>query len=72
MSDVIITKLNNGPFLVKGGAQLQDAEGNVYQVKDKIFLCRCGHSSNQPFCSGAHKGAEFVECSTAIKAEISE
>ncbi|HEY0827811.1 MAG TPA: CDGSH iron-sulfur domain-containing protein [Bacilli bacterium] len=72
MSDVSITKLNNGPFLVKGGAQLQDAEGNVFQVKEQYYLCRCGHSSNQPFCSGAHKAAEYVECSTAIKEKITE
>ncbi len=69
MSDVVITKLNNGPYLVKGGAQLQDAEGNAFQVKDQFYLCRCGNSTNQPFCTGAHKTAGYVECSTAIKAE---
>jgi CDGSH-type Zn-finger protein len=23
------------------------------------FWCRCGRSSTQPFCSGAHQGSEF-------------
>jgi len=26
---------------------------------EAIALCRCGHSSNKPFCDGTHKTAEF-------------
>ncbi|MDF1657508.1 MAG: CDGSH iron-sulfur domain-containing protein [Verrucomicrobiales bacterium] len=28
-------------------------EGKTY------FFCTCGHSANQPFCDGAHKGTGF-------------
>lgn len=24
------------------------------------FWCSCGHSDNQPFCDGSHKGTEFT------------
>ncbi len=24
------------------------------------YWCACGQSTNQPFCSGAHKGTEFT------------
>lgn len=24
------------------------------------YWCSCGHSTNQPFCNGAHKGTDFV------------
>jgi CDGSH-type Zn-finger protein len=52
--------LDNGPLVVTGDIQLSDAAGNDYTKKEKIFLCRCGQSSNKPFCDGAHKKAGFV------------
>ncbi len=32
------------------------------------FWCSCGHSSNQPYCDGSHKGSEF----TPMKFEVEE
>lgn len=32
--------------------------------------CACGHSTNQPFCDGSHKGTEFTP--TVFKAEESK
>ena len=26
----------------------------------EYYFCRCGHSSNQPFCDGQHKGTAFT------------
>ena len=26
----------------------------------KYFFCTCGHSANQPFCDGSHKGTGFT------------
>ena len=63
MSDdnaITITPLDNGPLRVKGGAIITDQSGNRYEVKDQVFLCRCGQSSNKPFCDGTHKTAEFL------------
>ena len=31
-----------------------------------IALCRCGQSSNKPFCDGTQKAAEFGEPSAEI------
>jgi len=53
-----VTPLPNGPYKVEG-AQLTDAEGEPVESKDTVFLCRCGHSANKPFCDGHHSKVDF-------------
>jgi CDGSH-type Zn-finger protein len=60
MDDVTITPIDNGPYLVGGGATLRDAEDNAYEVGDTIALCRCGHSNTKPFCDGTHEKTNFA------------
>jgi len=31
------------------------------------FWCACGHSKNQPFCDGSHKGTEFAPAQFKIE-----
>lgn len=62
MSDVKIKVLDNGPLLVEGPITVQDAEGGSFSIdsgKPSIALCRCGQSSNKPFCDGSHRGCGF-------------
>jgi CDGSH-type Zn-finger protein len=47
--------LDDGPIVAKGMALL-DGEGNKMEAKEEVYLCRCGLSSNKPYCNGAHKG----------------
>jgi CDGSH-type Zn-finger protein len=56
MSDVKIQVRDNGPLLVNGAIELSDGAGNTIETKEATYLCRCGLSSNKPFCDGAHKG----------------
>ncbi len=49
----------NGPLLVSGGIRVLDADGNVLFEGDRAALCRCGGSSNKPFCDGTHRTNDF-------------
>ena len=59
MPDVTITPSDNGPYIVKGGAKVVDAEGKEIDTKDTVALCRCGQSANKPFCDGTHNKISF-------------
>ncbi|MCF6093768.1 CDGSH iron-sulfur domain-containing protein [Microaerobacter geothermalis] len=65
MSDVVIKKLDDGPFLVTGPVRLEDGKGNAYDVNEQFAICRCGASKNKPFCDGSHKQVGFKDDSTA-------
>lgn len=56
MSNPAVKVADNGPLIVKGEIELVDGEGNPIASKETTFLCRCGLSTNKPFCTGAHKG----------------
>lgn len=53
-----LTIFDNGSVKVEGDFEIQDQNGNNYSASSKksVFLCRCGRSSNKPFCDGSHKG----------------
>lgn len=67
MAEVRIETRQNGPLLVSGQIELVDHEGNAFDLggKDKFALCRCGASSNRPFCDGSHKTCGFEAGETA-------
>lgn len=56
MSKVTIKVNDNGSLRITGDVELLDGQGNVYPAKPAFSLCRCGLSSNKPFCDGTHKG----------------
>lgn len=66
MADVVITVKKNGPYIVSGLVALRDAEGNAYEVKETIALCRCGASTNKPFCDGTHSKVGFAAAERAV------
>lgn len=67
MSEVQITVTENGPYMVKGPITLVDAAGNPVATKgESAFLCRCGASSNKPFCDGTHSKIGFIGAAAAV------
>ena len=62
MPDVKVTIRPNGPYLVAGPIALVDGDGNPVEApvgKPSSALCRCGSSSNKPFCDGTHATIGF-------------
>jgi len=43
-----------GPLWVKGGITIEGADGKVYEKRNRVTLCRCGESTNMPFCDISH------------------
>ena len=44
----------SGPFWVRGGIPVYSADGKPYEVRNRVTLCRCGKSTNKPFCDSSH------------------
>lgn len=55
----------NGPYEVEGDVEIVDDDGSPVKLTDKTWLCRCGHSSNKPFCDGSHGRFGFTDPRTA-------
>ena len=44
----------SGPIWVRGGIPIRSADGKIYEVRNRVTLCRCGKSSLKPFCDSSH------------------
>lgn len=54
-----VTLAKNGPLIVQGSIDLKDADGSIITTGSSCALCRCGGSSNKPFCDGTHNKIGF-------------
>jgi CDGSH-type Zn-finger protein len=58
----VVGYVPNGPYVVRGGgATLKNVEQGKGASAKRFALCRCGQSTNKPFCSGAHWHHRFDE-----------
>jgi len=49
-----VEALKNGPLMVYGKLTVKDSKGNETTKNKVTAFCRCGASSNKPFCDGTH------------------
>jgi CDGSH-type Zn-finger protein len=70
-NEVTITARPNGPYRVEGPIRLIDSNGKELDLQGKpaISLCRCGASTNKPFCDGTHSKIGFQAAEAAVAAE---
>lgn len=51
----------SGPLFVRGGIELVGQDGFVYETRNRYALCRCGKSTDMPFCDASHHHEECFE-----------
>jgi len=56
-----VTPTQNGPLEVLGPITVLAADGTVLREGARMYLCRCGHSANKPFCDGSHARHGFTD-----------
>ena len=44
----------NGPLHVTGNLEIISGTGRTVDRVTDVYLCRCGHSGQKPFCDGTH------------------
>lgn len=59
----------NGPVNVRGDIAIVSGTGAVLKEAMRISLCRCGGSSNKPFCDGSHSEAGFKDAGDLAEAK---
>ena len=59
--DNLITPIENGPLHITGTLELLDADGELIEKSEELYLCRCGQSNNKPYCDGSHIEANFED-----------
>ena len=60
--------MRNGSLRVEGEFEIVDADGRPFGLagRERVSLCRCGHSANKPFCDGSHKQSDFDSAPAAF------
>ena len=54
-----VATIKDGPLWVRGDIEMEADDGFVFDKLNRKTLCRCGHSSNKPYCDGTHKEIGF-------------
>lgn len=49
----------NGPLMVHGNITVKSADGTEVKKEKVTAFCRCGGSSNKPYCDGSHRKNGF-------------
>jgi CDGSH-type Zn-finger protein len=55
-----IAVITDGPLWVTGDIRIERADGQPMEIRNRVTLCRCGHSKNKPFCDGTHNEINFT------------
>jgi CDGSH iron-sulfur domain-containing protein 3 len=54
----IIEVIDDGPLRITGSITLHDQKRGINTTVNEIYLCRCGRSSNSPYCDESHSKSD--------------
>lgn len=52
---------DDGALEVTGGVRVQRSDGEVFETRNRMSLCRCGASRTKPLCNGSHADIGFSD-----------
>ena len=50
-----------GPLWLTGDILVEHGDGETFEKRNRVTLCRCGESKNKPFCDGTHRAIHAQE-----------
>lgn len=53
--------IDGGPLEVTGRFRIVNSRGRIIENAGPVYLCRCGGSSNKPYCDGSHRRNGFSD-----------
>ncbi len=56
---VEVSVVDDGPLWVTGLLPVERADGQDFETRNRVTLCRCGGSGIKPLCDGTHKQNGF-------------
>lgn len=65
-----MTVFDDGPIEVNGPLTFLDENGKVIasvEEGEQAYICRCGGSTEKPFCDGTHSKIGFKGAMQAVK-----
>ena len=51
--------IENGPLQIHGTISVVGKDGQIEVREKRTSFCRCGASTNKPYCDGSHRGISF-------------
>ena len=58
-AEQIVEVTKDGPLMVYGNIKVKNTDGSESSKNRVTAFCRCGASSNKPYCDGSHKKIGF-------------
>ncbi len=58
-TETIVEVTPNGPLMVYGNQRIKLTDGSEKSAHKVTAFCRCGQSSNKPYCDGTHQKVGF-------------